>query len=117
MALAEPELVANGPDVAAAGQFVSAARHRARGKVDETEADGRYIGLRRCPRGGVDGRHRVETLRAARVGRRFDGDTIMDVLAVHPMTIVRGQVVRNPFFVEPGAFLRELHTRRGGQGR
>jgi hypothetical protein len=49
--------------------------------------------------------------------RRFDGNTIMDVLAVHPMTIVRGQVVRNPFFVEPGVFLQELHSRRGGAAR
>jgi hypothetical protein len=37
--------------------------------------------------------------------RRFDGNTIMDVLSVHPMTIVRGQLVKNPFFVDPRRFL------------
>lgn len=31
----------------------------------------------------------------------FDGATIMDVLKVHPMMIVRGNVVNNPFFIEP----------------
>ena len=42
--------------------------------------------------------------------RRFDGQTIMDVLSVHPLMIVRGQVVRNPCFVEPATFL--ARTRR-----
>jgi hypothetical protein len=36
----------------------------------------------------------------------FDGATIMDVLKVHPMMIVRGAVVRNPYFVPPEEFLR-----------
>ena len=30
--------------------------------------------------------------------RRFDGATIFNVLNVHPMMIVRGQVVRNPYY-------------------
>ncbi len=33
--------------------------------------------------------------------RRFGGATIMDVLTVHPMMVVRGAVVFNPFFVAP----------------
>ena len=37
--------------------------------------------------------------------RRFDGATLFDVLNVHPMMIVRGQVVRNPYYVGPEQFL------------
>ena len=43
--------------------------------------------------------------------RLFDGQTILDVLSVHPMMIVRGQLVRNPFFIEPRIFLRQLRER------
>ncbi len=35
----------------------------------------------------------------------FDGATIMDVLKVHPMMVVRGAIVHNPFFVPPEEFL------------
>jgi hypothetical protein len=35
----------------------------------------------------------------------FDGATIMDVLKVHPMMVVRGRVVRNPFFIPPTKYL------------
>ena len=37
--------------------------------------------------------------------RRFDGATMMDILSVHPYTIVRGQLVVNPYFIEPDQFL------------
>jgi len=37
--------------------------------------------------------------------RSFDGAMIMDVLKVHPLMVIRGAVVRNPFFVPPEAFL------------
>jgi len=43
--------------------------------------------------------------------RLFSGDVIMDVLAVHPVTIVRGQLVKNPFYIEPDRFLEERRTR------
>lgn len=33
--------------------------------------------------------------------RCFDGATMMDVLTVHPMMVVRGAVVYNPFYVAP----------------
>jgi hypothetical protein len=33
--------------------------------------------------------------------RAFDGALLMDVLAVHPMMVVRGAVIHNPFFVPP----------------
>ncbi|MGC4066860.1 MAG: MEDS domain-containing protein [Polyangiaceae bacterium] len=31
--------------------------------------------------------------------RAFDGATIMDVLAVHPLMVVQDHVIQNPFFV------------------
>ncbi|MEW5908665.1 MAG: MEDS domain-containing protein [Thermodesulfobacteriota bacterium] len=43
--------------------------------------------------------------------RRFDGAIIMDMLSVHPMMIVRGQLVRNPSYVEPEIFLKEYRER------
>ena len=36
----------------------------------------------------------------------FDGATIMEVLRVHPMMIVSGAVVQNPFFVPPEEYLQ-----------
>jgi len=36
---------------------------------------------------------------------RFDGATILDVLKVHPMMVVQGQIVRNPYYVKPEEFL------------
>jgi hypothetical protein len=35
----------------------------------------------------------------------FSGATIMDVLKVHPMMVVRGSVVRNPFYLPPEEYL------------
>lgn len=43
--------------------------------------------------------------------RRFDGALIMDMLSVHPMMIVRGQLVKNPSYVEPQIFLKEYEER------
>lgn len=37
--------------------------------------------------------------------RLFDGAMILDVLKVHPLMVIRGAVVRNPFFVPPEEFL------------
>ncbi|MCP4397321.1 MAG: hypothetical protein GY801_08495 [bacterium] len=37
----------------------------------------------------------------------FDGATIMDVLKVHPQTIVNGAVVQNPFFIQPEEYLQK----------
>jgi len=37
--------------------------------------------------------------------RLFDGSTIMDVLKVHPYMVVRGSVVRNPFYIQPEEYL------------
>lgn len=43
--------------------------------------------------------------------RKFDGGTIMDMLSVHPVMIVRGQLVQNPYYVEPDVFLKEYKAR------
>ena len=43
--------------------------------------------------------------------RRFDGATILDVLRVHPMMVVRGQVVHNPYYVRTGEWLAEHGVR------
>ena len=42
----------------------------------------------------------------------FDGATILDVLKVHPMMIVRGQIVRNPHYMDPKDFLRDFVAKR-----
>ncbi|WP_319475593.1 MEDS domain-containing protein [Marispirochaeta aestuarii] len=39
--------------------------------------------------------------------REFDGALIMDVVKVHPMMIVNGGVIQNPFFVPPQEFLNQ----------
>ena len=43
--------------------------------------------------------------------QRFDGATLYDILSVHPMMIVHGQVVRNPYYVEAEVFLAKLAAR------
>jgi DcmR-like sensory protein len=44
--------------------------------------------------------------------RRFSGATMMDVLRVHPFTLVRGQLIKNPYFVEPARFLERYSAPR-----
>ena len=46
---------------------------------------------------------------------QFDGATIMKVLKVHPYMIIRGEVVHNPFYVQPEEVLRG--ERDGGKDR
>ena len=41
----------------------------------------------------------------------FGGDLIMDILKVHPLMVLRGSVVHNPFFIQPEDFLA---SRPGG---
>lgn len=43
--------------------------------------------------------------------RRFSGETIMDMLAIHPFLIVKGCVVENPYFTDPEAYLRRVSGR------
>lgn len=39
--------------------------------------------------------------------RDFDGAMIMDILKVHPLMVVRGSVVHNPFYITPEEFLSQ----------
>jgi hypothetical protein len=43
---------------------------------------------------------------------KFGGDTVIDIMRTHPMIIIGGILQRNPFFVPPEEFLRELRERR-----
>ena len=47
--------------------------------------------------------------------RRFNGATILDVLKVHPMMIVHGLIVRNPYFMKPQEFLSQARWNRTTQ--
>jgi hypothetical protein len=42
----------------------------------------------------------------------FDGALLFDVLSVHPMMIVHGQIVKNPYYIKPEEFLKEYFTRK-----
>ena len=42
---------------------------------------------------------------------KFSSDTILDVMRTHPLMIVGDIIQRNPFFVPPNIFLRELRER------
>jgi hypothetical protein len=37
--------------------------------------------------------------------RHFDGSTLLKIIKVHPLVIVRGQIVRNPYYLKPEDFL------------
>jgi len=43
---------------------------------------------------------------------KFGGDTVMDIMRTHPMVIIGGLLQRNPFYVPPEEFLREIRQRR-----
>ena len=38
----------------------------------------------------------------------FDGVTLFKVLQVHPFMVAQGQIVRNPFYMKPEEFLKQL---------
>jgi hypothetical protein len=44
--------------------------------------------------------------------RKFDGSTIMDILRVHPAMIVRGQIVKNPYFTPAEELLAQQKARQ-----
>ena len=82
--------------------------------VTEQRAGARIIGEMSPAIGRIDGGSRLfeyegrvnQVLRERPVtavcqydARSFDGATIMDVLAVHPMMFVHGSVIQNPFYV------------------
>jgi hypothetical protein len=43
--------------------------------------------------------------------RVFDGAVLHEILSVHPTMVVHGQVLRNPYFVEPEVFLAKRAAR------
>jgi MEDS: MEthanogen/methylotroph, DcmR Sensory domain len=45
--------------------------------------------------------------------RRLSGKVIMDILNTHPVMIVHGQLVKNPFYIEPDVFLKEYQAQAG----
>lgn len=45
---------------------------------------------------------------------RFDGATIFEILNVHPMMIVRGQVLRNPYYTPSDEYLATAGRSRHG---
>jgi hypothetical protein len=38
--------------------------------------------------------------------RRFSGAVVFDVLKVHPMMVVHGHIVKNPYYIQPQEFLK-----------
>jgi hypothetical protein len=42
----------------------------------------------------------------------FGGDTVIDLMRTHPMIIIGGILHRNPFYVPPEEFLREIRQHR-----
>lgn len=42
---------------------------------------------------------------------KFDGGILFDILQVHPLMIVHGQIVENPAYIRPEDFLKEYHKR------
>lgn len=47
--------------------------------------------------------------------RVFDGSILMDILSVHPVMLVRGQVMKNPYFIPPKEFMKQYHARQERQ--
>jgi len=43
---------------------------------------------------------------------RFRADIVMDIMRTHPVVLIGGMLLENPFFVPPDDFLRELRARR-----
>jgi hypothetical protein len=43
---------------------------------------------------------------------QFQGDAVIDILRTHPAVIIGGILQRNPFFLPPQQFLRDLRKRR-----
>jgi MEDS: MEthanogen/methylotroph, DcmR Sensory domain len=46
---------------------------------------------------------------------KFGGDTVVDIMRTHPMTIIGGILLQNPFYVPSDVFLSELRERRAAR--
>ena len=44
---------------------------------------------------------------------KLDGTTVVDILATHHFAIFKGKIRRNPFFIAPEVYLKELMNGRG----
>lgn len=49
--------------------------------------------------------------------RRFGAEVLMDALRTHPMVVVDSMTHENPYFIDPGEFLRRTGAGRGGPAR
>ncbi|MBF0368732.1 MAG: MEDS domain-containing protein [Magnetococcales bacterium] len=47
--------------------------------------------------------------------RRFSGDAILAAMKVHPVMVIRGQIVHNPFYMETAAFRQDKQFDFQGQ--
>lgn len=43
---------------------------------------------------------------------RFRGDVVIDVMRTHPLILIGGALLENPFYTPPDRFLRELRERK-----
>ena len=48
---------------------------------------------------------------------RLTGRMVVDVMATHPYVILNGQIRRNPFFIPPEVYLKDLLGPKGGAPR
>lgn len=46
---------------------------------------------------------------------KFGADVVIDIMRTHPMVIIGGVLLENPFYVPPDDFLRELRDRTGNR--
>jgi hypothetical protein len=46
---------------------------------------------------------------------KFGGPTVINVLRTHPLVIIGGVLQRNPFFIPPREFLRQIREQRAAQ--
>lgn len=44
---------------------------------------------------------------------QYSGRMIMDILSIHPLVIVKGQVIKNPYYIDPDIFLQSYYARPG----
>jgi hypothetical protein len=56
-------------------------------------------------------RHDDVVICAYRLGQ-LSGDAVMDVMRTHPMAIIGGVLQRNPYYIPPETFVRDLRERR-----
>jgi MEDS: MEthanogen/methylotroph, DcmR Sensory domain len=47
---------------------------------------------------------------------KFRGDEVVDIMRTHPMVIIGGLLLQNPFFLPPQELLPELRERRANRG-